>query len=690
MDLLDYRKELIEDVKTVALSNEEGTTSSFVQVVSEKLMEIEAIPDFYPSFFNGFTKRGKRMRVDGYALDEFEQALYIFVAEYRDIGETLIRSEAIKIFGRTSAFVTEVIEGNLKENLEMSTAAYDLADLLDRNQNKIRKFKFLLLTDCLLSERIGTIPNREVGGITVEHHIWDITRLYRVLSSDQGVERNVVVFSDFIANGIPCIEASNTGAKNYRSFLCVIPGTVLADIYDKYGSKLLEGNVRSFLSTKVAVNKKIRKTILSEPQMFLAYNNGISATATEVVVGNVPEGKCLLNVKDLQIVNGGQTTASLSSARYKDKALLDDIFVQMKLTIVEEAEAVEVIPNIARSSNNQNKVSEADFFSNHQFHIRIEKLSRRMYAPAVGGAQHETHWFYERVRGQYLQSQMKMSKSDKTKFEYQNPKKQVVTKTDLAKFQNSWQCLPHIVSKGAQTQFIHFAESVTQQWDKDNERFNEDYFKDCMALGILFKTVESLVSKQPWYENGYRANIVTYSVALLSYLVKREYPEKSLNLSLIWKKQMVPDELIQQMTILTKEVFDHITDSKREVINVTQWCKREKCWTNLKSLDFKLLPIIENILIDKSEKRKIEFEAREDQKLVSGFEAQMFIIDFGEVYWRNIRKWGTQRRLLSDEDTSLLETVESLIRRSKIPNSYQSKKLQDIRNRMLLEGYLEA
>ena len=173
----------------------------------------------------------------------------------------------------------------------------------------------------------------------------------------------------------------------------MISGDVLADIYDEYGARLLEGNVRSFLSTKVAVNKKIRGTILNSPQMFFAFNNGISATAMEVTVEDTEYGRLITAVKDFQIINGGQTTASVFNARHKDKAPLDKLYVQMKLTEVggsTQEETDDLIRSISRTSNSQNKVSDADFFASHPFHRRMEAISRRLLAPAVGGAQYET------------------------------------------------------------------------------------------------------------------------------------------------------------------------------------------------------------------------------------------------------------------------------------------------------------
>lgn len=209
----------------------------------------------------------------------------------------------------------------------------------------------------------------------------------------------------------------------------------------KYGSQLLEGNVRSFLSTKVAVNKKIRETILKCPSMFFAYNNGVSATAMDVQLERTAGGTHIVGARDFQIINGGQTTASLSNTRHKDKADLEGIYVQMKLTEIDESDmdrSTELVRNISRSSNSQNKVTDADFFSTHPFHIRMEQHSRRIFAPAESGAQYETKWFYERAKGQFLQAQMRLTPAKKRQFLLQNPKSKVITKTDFAKVRNTW------------------------------------------------------------------------------------------------------------------------------------------------------------------------------------------------------------------------------------------------------------
>ena len=363
---------------------------------------------------------------------------------------------------------------------------------------------------------------------------------------------------------------------------------------------------------------------MNQPERFFAYNNGVSATALNVEVENRPEGQFITMAKDFQIINGGQTTASLSNARHKDRADLSSIYVQMKLTQIGnlgEEKATELIRDISRSSNSQNKVSDADFFATHPFHVEMEKVSRRAYAPAMAGAQYETKWFYERARGQYLQAQMRMTPAEKKKYQLQNPKKQVITKTDLAKVRNSWDGYPYLVSKGAQTNFIKYAEDIDAAWKDDPNQFNEKYYIDSVALTIMFKSLEELIPKQPWYESGYRANIVTYTMALFHKLIKDQFPGYELDLQQIWNKQAVPPAITRIFEDLTHRVYDVITDPARETVNVTQWCKREKCWKNVKDILVELPEDIKNILIDRKSVKKATREAKKEQKVISGVEA---------------------------------------------------------------------
>lgn len=691
LSMQEYREDLLQFVKVTAESQNEGTSASFVKVSSDMLLESEAIPDYELCFYSGSGKKNRVLRTDAYAFDDFDGTMYILVANYsgETTAKTIIKTEALQVFERARAFIDEALNNRMLLNrVEISTPAYDLIMLLHDNIDKVRKFKILLLTDMVMSDRISELESSKVNEIPVEFFIWDISRFYRIYSSARVRDELEIDFCNYAKEGIPCLEASDAVTDDCTSYLCIISGNSLADIYDRFGSRLLEGNVRSFLSLRGGVNKSIRKTILAEPEMFFVYNNGIAATASEVIVKELNGRKYIIYAKDLQLVNGGQTTASLSSARYKDKVSLDGIFVQMKLTLVKVDNATEIIPNISRSSNSQNKVSEADFFSNHAFHVRLEEISRRIFAPAVAGVQYESRWYYERLHGQYTQAQMKMTRAEKTRFELQNPKSQVISKTDLAKVLNSWKQMPHLVSMGAQANFIRFANQITSEWDKKDTRFNDNYFKEAVSLNILFKRIEQIITVQPWYEKGYRANIVAYSISMLSYLIEKKYPGKILDLQRIWNQQGIPEVIEKQIILITKQVFNAIIDDSRDIVNVTQWCKREKCWKFVQEIDIQVVDKFDDFLTTNREHLDIERQARRDQSVDNSINSQIQVLNFGEEYWNKASEWAQMRNLVGPEEITLLKKAFKMSS-GIFPNDKQCDKLLQVRERLLREGFAE-
>lgn len=692
MDVNEFRKDLLEDIKSTAATEGGGSSVAFVQIIADYLVDAQYLPDFTPAFYFSTGKNNRKIRVDGYVYDEFDQSMSIIIADYTGEyeRETVTKTFAVQQFERAQYFLDEAINGRLSKEIEISSSAADLVQLLNFKRTEIRKYKLFLFTDGFMSGRITNIESSVFDGITVERQIWDIDRIFRNFTSieNESVEVDFLKYTN--NNGIPCLEASVANSDDYKSYLCIIPGNTLADIYDKFGSHLLEGNVRSFLSTKVAVNKKIRETILKCPQNFFAYNNGISATATDLTLETRDDGKFVTFAKDFQIINGGQTTASLSNARFKDKANLEEIFVQMKLTLIEtdSEKSSELVRNISHSSNNQNKVSDADFFSTHPFHVRMEQISRRLYAPSKGGAQFETKWFYERAKGQWLQAQMQMTKAQKDKYVAQHPKKQLITKTDLAKVRNSWAELPHIVSKGAQTNFLKYAEIVDEQWAKNDEVLNEKYYKESVALVILFKHTEWLVSHQTWFEQGYRANIVTYSLALLHKLICQQFPGHDLDLIILWNRQEVPDVITNELLRITKFVFDTITDPNRPTINVTQWCKRDGCWQQmLTQCSLCLNENIEKLLISDLEQKNANKDAKKDQKLVSGIEAMSSVCAIQPEIWQAIYNFAFSKRLGTPD--MLKAVLVAMKLPNKIPNEKQAQLCLELKNIVESEGFKE-
>lgn len=695
----EYRKEFLEDARATVEAEGSNTVASFVKLCALKLFEGDVLPEYTPCFYKGSGHRNTNLRVDGYSIDEHDGTFYLLVASFDGSEETitLLGSEARQELDKCRAFVLNSLRYDLATKVEISTQANDLASFIEEQASLTSKYVIILLTDKTLSERanLGEISKKKsskkrtnvleaeaINGIEVEYRIWDMPRFYRIFASGEGHEEIEIDFKQYIEGGIPCLLA-NQSTKNSEctSYLCTVPGNVIADLYDEYGSRMLEGNVRSFLGKK-GVNKDIRNTVLNEPDKFFVYNNGLAATTVEVVVEN---GR-LVYARDLQIVNGGQTTATLASTRRNASGDLSKISVLMKLTQVAPEVATTMVPIISRSANSQNKINHADFFSTHEYHIRLEQISRRKFAPQKDGAQHETHWFYERARGQYIQATMNMTKAEERKFVTQNPKDQVVTKTDLAKVLSAWDGYPHIVSKGAESNFYEFAKRTEAQWEEKKDDFNDKYFQDAVSIVILYRTTDRLIPKQDWYENGYKANIVAYTIALFHYLIRKWYANEELDLQKIWLKQKVPDVVLHQITLLTELVYYKITSDDRRVENVTQWCKQSACWDAVKLIPVSPVPGLHSVLIGYEEKAVAQKEARTQRKVENTIDDQKHVLELGEDYWKKLESWLRNIPIASDIEQKALKYATRMSK-GYFPDERQSKNLIKLREKAMGEGF---
>jgi hypothetical protein len=687
MDLEEFRKDLIEDTKAAATESRNFAASAFAETASRLLTDAGELSDYEPCHFRGTGARKRALALDGYAFDDADGSVRLVLCEWdgRDMTPTLTQTDAKAALGRARAFVEESMAGKFYESLENSSEGYAFSREIYNRRGDLARCRIYLVTDKALSGRARDFPEGKLGSMPVEYHIWDVSRFHRASESSTGRDEIEIDFGARISGGVPCIAAS-VGSGEYKAYLCVIRGDVLAMIYDEYGSRLLEGNVRSFLSAKGKINKGIRGTIRSEPHMFFAYNNGIAATASEAQIKPGIDGQRLVRVKELQIVNGGQTTASLAAALREGDVALDSIFVQMKLSVVPAQGAGAIIPLIARYANSQNKVSDADFFSNHDFHRRLETLSRQTWAPAVDGAQHETHWFYERARGQFVNEQARMTKSEKKKFLLQNPKKQIISKTDVAKLENVWSQRPHTACLGAQKNFMHFAVEIEAAWDKSDASFNRDYFTSIVSKKLVFAEAERIVASQPWYQGGYRAQIVAYTIARLVNLIETNEPEKVLDLAAIWARQSIGPGLRASIAAIAGQVIEVLTTPDSGHANVTEWSKREQCWRRVMTLETSVGEELLRELADKDAVHQVKKMARKDQAQDTKIDNVMDVVNLGAPFWTGLKTWGASRQIWSEEDVALLSLA---CRKHFVPLDRQAIRLMTLRERAASEGFVK-
>jgi hypothetical protein len=686
MSLEDFRKDFLEDVKISSSEDKTNLDLVFTESVVNTLIDAEEFDDFVYGYFNGVGNYNRKMTMDGFYYDSYDKSMVILYSDFSNSDDIvfLFKSDIDKDYSCMRHLV-EACENDfiLNNGFEESSAGYELATIIKSKKDEIIKYRFYIITDKVLNIKGKNLKQEKINSKIVDLNIWDMKRLYNLYLSSQMKESIDIFFDD---DDLKCINAVNE--DTYKAYLAVIPGDKLADMYIEYGSRLLEGNVRSFLSTKGKVNKGIRNTILNEPGMFFAYNNGIAATATEIELSE--NGNCIKRIKDLQIINGGQTTASIANVVLQDKKndAVKKVFVPMKISIVDNDKANEMIPQISRCANSQNKVDESDFFSNHPYHIRIEEYSRKIFAPPINGNLYETIWFYERAKGQYTQEQMKLTSSEKKKFQIKNPKNQVLKKVDVAKYINTFDCHPDIVSKGAQACMRYFAEMITKKWDNSNSEYNDAYYKKLISYAIIFKGTEKLVADQDWYKEikAYRANIVTYSIAVIVDRIKKLYPNLSIDYKKIWNEQKIYVALYNQLLKTTKEMLEFITRDDRLTLNVTEWCKKEECWKRASNYKFELLDSFVESLIDSSIIKQDEIDSKKDRKLENQLSDDVEVINLGQEYWEKVLKWGLEQKILNPFEIDLLRIASTFMTTMKIPTSKQCSSLLMIRDRLLSEG----
>ena len=575
VDIAGYHEELFQEVHSLADADGRFAEDAFFEVFTGALTdsgEIEAADRVYYT-----SPRG--IRVDGYGGDPVasDGVLSLIISDFSQSQEiaTLTATDMNATFRRLSNFLERTLDEAFRNSLEESAPVFGLADLIAARWPSVSRVRLFLISNRVLSSRIDGREAGELQGIPITYSVWDLGRIHRYATSGQERENFLVSLDEF--GGPLALLPAHMEVADYESYLAVIPGNQLARIYDRWGARLLEQNVRVFLQARGKVNQGIRNTLTNNPEMFFAYNNGIAATAESVETVQSPDGLLLTGMRNFQIVNGGQTTASIHAALRNKEMDLTRVFVQMKLSIVEPTRAMEIVPKISEFANSQNRVSAADFFSNHPFHVKVEGFSRRLFAPSIDGSFRQSKWFYERARGQYQDARGGLTEAERRRFDLEYPKKQVFTKTDLAKFLNVWREKPHVVSGGAQKNFADFAASIGREWNSNSDGFNEMFYREAVAKAIVFRSVEKLVTEQPWYQGGYRANVVAYAIAKLAYDISQR--GESINFDRIWRAQGVSAGLQEALVVAAKAARDVIVDSPESMRNVTEWANSKLAGT---------------------------------------------------------------------------------------------------------------
>jgi hypothetical protein len=688
----EYRNELLTTAASRAEVQACGMREAFVTEVLERLREAGEVPEGEPCPETMTGQRARKLEIDAWADDEADGSLHFFIALYdgaSDPKSTLTLTEARdQGFSRLLGVYEQAREGWLTANIEESRPLWALARRIQTGPRPTA-LRLNIVSDRTVNERLRDIAGDETReGTQVTFQIWDISRLKRIHDAVNVRDDLIVDFTELAGGGLPVLPAS-VGSGDYDAFLAVMPGETLADIYIKHGSRLLEGNVRTFLGRSSNVNKGIAQTVNKEPQKFFAYNNGIAATASAVTTVKAQDGSLIMqSAVDLQIVNGAQTTASLAASRRENTLVPGSVFVPMKLSVVTPEVAGDLIPAISRFSNSQNGVRASDFFANHPFHRRIEEASRRILAPVTGGSQVQTHWYYERARGQYLNDQVGMSSSQRNRFLLINPRRQVITKTDLAKSECSFNLEADVACKGAEKAFIAFAERISKEWEDETKRagYGDDWFRMAIARAILFRTTEAIVSKAPWYEGGYRAQIVAYSCMRLAGLALEL--GSGLNYLNVWAQQSAAVVLEKQIGCIGEKMASVLRSPPKAGQNIGEWAKQQACRKTALETSVKVVADFEEWVSTGGEQRLNEREARRTRRVHDGLDALKQVVERDAKYWISVRDFCRPKSMLTPEEEKAL--IPACRLPNSIPTDRQAACLINLIEKALDAGWKEA
>lgn len=630
MDIKEFAQEFIDNVKMSV----EMTGSDYDQELASSILEyMEDNGEVNAPEICSFQKT--RTRITAYDYNDEAESLDLF---YLIKADTLLgKVNASKVqqgLNYLMAFYREAIYGILFKNvdIEPSDEIVEVAKLVQSTKGQINQLRVYVITDGLTDPAsVPAAVESEDGEYVIEYNVWDMQRVYQQHNIRAGKEKVEIDFPTTYNTELQCLKMSEQNLF-VDAYLAIIPGITLAKIYKQYQQVLLEKNVRTFLQFKGKVNKQIRKTLREQPDMFFSFNNGISTTATEIETKEIDGMLYITRLYDWQIVNGGQTTASIAASLTDKEVDLNKVFVPMKISVIRDAEHDdELIKQISVSANSQTAIKNSDFSANDPYLVDLERFSRTEWVPN-GNNKPFCKWYFERTRGQYLDQLAQLSGFNEKSFKIEYPKKQKVTKTDIAKFEAVWKQRPFDVCRGAEKNYQLFVTDIK----REKPTISAVYFKNVIAKGILFNTIDGIVKSKNL--GGYKANMNAYLMASISFL-----SGGNLDLTYIWENQRVQKEVKEKVEQLVPIVWEHLTGGSsggNQSSNVGEWSKKPDCWNKLK------LKLGE---IDKFGEDLMQPDTNDDGSYLN--ETQQSRIKEAEAiepnYWFGLANWAKSRNLLT-------------------------------------------
>ena len=682
--LQDVYSDILETVRSTVFD----TTLSdvFLQMISEYLAQDAEIEDPIFGFWEDKIS-GKNYEVSGCAWDEERKRLTFIGCEFFNTEEiqTVTKDFYSRKFKALINFMKLATDDKnpLYAQMTVTDPASEIAKIVFDHRADAQSIEFLLITNGqipkTLSKADAKITMEGMDEAKYSFKIFDITRIYQIKTSESSFEDLEIDFCDKTIDnkGLKCLPAICENCADYKSYLAIMPAETLAKIYDDFGQKLLEQNVRTFLQLKPKTNKGMLITIDEAPERFFAYNNGLTCTAADPAFESDGEVLYLKSAKGFQIVNGGQTTNVIYTA-WKNKKDLSNVSVQMKLSVVEDREKYsDFVEKVARYANTQNPVKESDFFSNSEFHKKFKEISQMLWAPALNGKQNKTKWYYERTRGQYLAEYSGKGERAKNEFLAIHPKEQMIDKIVLAKTEVIFSGAPYIANK-QQKAFAYFADSIEKKLEKNNASINENFFKESIAKVILAKKTDSIIAKSDWYQanKSVKSEFKAYALGLLNEYVKKR--NKFLDYVQVWNAQAVPESFVKVIEKAIEIVRAHMLQNYPDLADWREKFKLKYIWEEISGLDLDLSEEeIEDITVSEETQKTEDKTARKQAKQDDAMRATIFCTEVPLNHWNILLNF-------FERNPGMAQYVELNVLRSMangripVPSDKQAKILQKL------------
>jgi len=679
---LQFKEELYQDITLDSVISEQYPEESFFDLMVEILNGAGFLDD---SEFAPYRDTSKGIRIDGYCWNELERVfcgIIVDLSDDKDELSTISKSEIENLGKRVSRFLSQASSSKFLSGLEPSSLGRSTGDFLASIEGEILKYRVIVLTDHIKSDRVKTISIDSIKDTPTQIEIWDLERLMNQSQASSETEDFLVDLSKK-QQPVQVIEASRH-SNGTVTYIGVMPASVLSDIYNEFGQRLLESNVRTFLDFRAKPNQAMKHGLVLEPENFFSYNNGLTVTASSANIINV-DGKLIVSsLENMQIVNGGQTTATIyftpnekggldtdsGKLLYRDVDL-DKVSVQMKLTVLDVSDpefSNDYKVKISKAANFQSAVNAADLTSNSSFHKDMERLSRKVQMP-IGNAGYPTKWFYERARGQYSTKKRGLPAAALNRFMLEYPKSQVFNKDTLNKYEVTWQMQPHIVKKGTNPSRVFLMDQMNKKYEKNPAfRLEIDYFQDIVSKMIIFRQVDKAILKSDWYviESGLKAEVVTYSIALVR---KRLLDSgKDISLDNIFKNQSISSELSGVIVKAAGVIRRNIMDSQFRAGsgNVSEFCRNANGWMRIQMIDIDVSALTSpDILVgDKLDEAKEKREEINDaSSQMSNFEQ---IMNISSAEWEKLASYNLKKYRLDDPQVKLPRMCSQLHRGGRI------------------------